>query len=94
MENEMYDEKGFLKPEFEMPAAEKRQYNNNIIEIDKIKNIQKIIDKRTDYGKGIRFMSVDGTEWPTYEQAMAYNKEWYDKMFPKIDKQDSQGLKR
>ena len=84
MENEMYDEKGFLKPEFEMTAAEKSKYNKDIIKID----------KRTDFGKGIYFKSVDGKEWPTYEQAMAYNEKWYDKMFPKIDKQDSQGLKR
>ena len=84
MKNEMYDEKGFLKPEFEMTAAKKSEFNNDIIKID----------NRTDYGKGIRFMSVDGTEWATYAQAMAYNEEWYKKMFPKIDKQDSQGLKR
>lgn len=86
MKNEMYDEKGLLKPEFEMSDSEKRKsiYNNNI---------QKI-DNRTDFGKGICFISVDGKEWPTYEEAMAYNKLWHDTMFPKIDKQDSQGLKR
>ncbi len=86
MENEMYDEKGLLKPEFEMTDSQKRNsiYNNDI----------KKIDNRTDFGKGICFKSVDGKEWSTYEDAMAYNKEWYDMMFPKIDKQDSHGLKR
>ena len=86
MENEMYDEKGLLKPEFEMTDYEKRNsiYNNDV----------KKIDNRTDFEKGICFKSVDGKEWSTYEEAMAYNKEWYDMMFPKIDKQDSHGLKR
>ena len=86
MGNEMYDKKGLLKPEFEMTDSEKRNgiYNNDKIEID----------KKTDLGKGICFKSVDGKEWSTYEAAMAYNKEWYDMMFPKIDKQDSHGLKR
>ncbi len=86
MDNKMYDEKGLLKPEFEMTDSEKRNrmFNNDIQEID----------NRTDFGKGICFKSVDGREWATYEAAMAHNEEWYDMMFPKIDKKDSQGLKR
>ena len=86
MKNEMFDEKGFLRPEFEMTDSEKIKniFNDDIKEID----------NRTDFGKGIRFKSVDGKEWSTYEAAMAYNKAWYDMMFPKIDKQDTHGLKR
>ena len=30
-------------------------------------------DHRTDFGKGISFKSVDGKEWASYEDAMAYN---------------------
>ena len=47
MENEMYDKKGLLKPEFEMTDSEKR---NDIYNNDNIK-----IDKKTDLGKGICF---------------------------------------
>ena len=36
------------------------------------------IDPRTDFGKGITFKSVDGKDWATYEDAMAYNKLYYD----------------
>lgn len=33
-------------------------------------------DPITDFGKGISFKSVDGKEWASYEDAMAYN-QWY-----------------
>lgn len=46
-------------------------------------------DHRTDFGKGISFKSVDGKEWASYEDAMAYNQWYYEsKIMPIKDKKD------
>ena len=47
------------------------------------KGLEPKIDPRTDFGKGITFKSVDGKDWATYEDAMAYNKLYYDSLMIK-----------
>ena len=49
------------------------------------KGLEPKIDIRTDFGKGIYFKSVDGKEWASYEDAMAYNQWYYEsKMIQKV----------
>ncbi len=81
MAKDMYDEKGFLKPEYELTDSQKREmfYNDNI----------EIIDHRTDYGKGIYYLTCDGKECATMEQVMQYNQMYYDIMMDKIDNHTS-----
>lgn len=76
MENNMYDKNGFLKPEYTLTESEKRAmlFNNDI----------KIINLRTDFGKGISFKSVDGHEYASMEAAEAANKAFFNRMI--IDK--------
>lgn len=51
------------------------------------KGLEQKIDPRTDFGKGISFKSVDGKEWASYEDAMAYNQWYYEsKIMPIKDK--------
>lgn len=51
--------------------------DNHILNIDQItdygKGLEPKIDNITDFGKGISFKSVDGKDWASYEDAMAYN---------------------
>ena len=81
-----YDANGRVKPESLLTDSEirKSMYIND----------KEIIDNRTDFGKGFCYKSVDGKEWSTYEDAMEYNKQWYDQMFTKIDTQNPKGFKR
>ena len=66
MADNMYDEKGLLKPEYELTDSQKREmlYYNNL---DKV-------DNRTDYGKGIYYKGADGREYATMDQVRAANK--------------------
>ena len=70
MVDNMYDEKGLLKPEYELTDSQKRKmlYNNNI---DKV-------DYRTDYGKGIYYKGADGREYRTTEALERANKAYFD----------------
>ena len=53
------------------------------------KGLEPKIDPRTDFGKGISFKSVDGKDWASYEDAMAYNQLYYEsKIMPIKDKKD------
>lgn len=63
MADNMYDEKGLLKPEYELTDSQKREmlYYNNL---DKV-------DNRTDYGK-------DGREYRTTEALERANKAYFD----------------
>lgn len=67
MAKNMYDEKGILKPEFELTDSERRKmlYNNKI-------------NPRTDYGKGIFYLTCDGKVCATMEEVMQYNQMYYD----------------
>lgn len=66
--------------------------DNHILNIDPITDFGKKggednEDYRTDFGKGISFKSVDGKEWASYENAMAYNQWYYEsKIMPIKDK--------
>ena len=52
-----------------------------------VKGFEPKIDPITDFGKGISFKSVDGKEWASYEDAMAYNQWYYEsKIMPIKDK--------
>lgn len=75
-ENNMYDKKRILKPEYTLTESEKRAmlFNNDI----------KIINQRTDFGKGISFKNVDGHEYGSMEAAESANKAFFDRMI--IDK--------
>ena len=57
-------------------------------------NPKKPIDIRTNVGRGMGFKSIDGKEWETYEDAMSYNENLYDYLFPKIDKDSDKGMHR
>lgn len=70
MADNMYDEKGLLKPEYELTDSQKREmlYYNNL---DKV-------DNRTDYGKGIYYKGADCREYATMDQVRAANKAYFD----------------
>lgn len=76
MADNMYDEKGLLKPEYELTDSEKREmrYNNNL---DKV-----------DYGKGI-YYSADGREYATMDQVRAADKAYWDSQKIDTSKKDS-----
>ena len=75
MADNMYDERGLLKPEYELTDSQKKEmlYNNNI---DKV-------DYRTDYGKDIYYNGADGREYATMDQVRAADKAYWDSQ--KID---------
>ena len=79
MANNMYDEKGIIKPEYEMSFEQKMAMNINNDSIDKPK------DNRTDFGKGIYYLTCDGKKCATMEEVMQYNQMYYDRMMNKID---------
>ena len=65
--------------------------DNHILNIDQItdygKGLEPKIDNITDFEKGIYFKSVDGKDWASYEDAMAYNQWYYEsKIMPIKDK--------
>ena len=71
MSDNMYDKRGFLKPEYAVLAeAEKEKIliNNDI----------KIIDRRTNFGKGLVYKSVDGNEHDSVEYVERVNKAYFD----------------
>ena len=92
--SDMYDEKGMLKPEYAWSETQKKSMimNNDKQEIDKLIYPEREIDPRTDFGKGITFKSVDGKDWATYEDAMAYNQMYYEKMM--IQSEENKGMRR
>lgn len=92
--SDMYDEKGMLKPEYAWSETQKKSMimNNDKQEIDKLIYPETKIDPCTDFGKGIAFKSVDGKEWATYEDAMAYNQMYYEKMM--IQSKENKGTRR
>ncbi len=81
MADNMYDEKGLLKPEYELTDSQKREmlYYNNL---DKV-------DNRTDYGKGIYYKGADGREYATMDQVRAANKAYWDSQKIDTSKKDS-----
>lgn len=56
------------------------------------KGLEPKIDIRTDFGTGISFKSVDGKEWASYEDAMAYNQWYYENKIMPIE--DKKGIHR
>lgn len=64
----MYDEKGMLKPEFELTESERKKmfYNNDL-------NINY-------YGKGNFYKGVDGKEYASMEEVEAANKRYWDNL--------------
>ena len=92
--SDMYDEKGMLKPEYAWSETQKKSMimNNDKQEINKLFYPETRIDPRTDFGKGITFKSVDGKDWATYEDAMAYNQMYYEKMM--IQSEENKGMRR
>ena len=72
MADNMYDEKGLLKPEYVWTESQKKAMliNNDIEKID----------PRTDFGKGIVFKSVDGGEHASMEAVEQANKAYWDRM--------------
>lgn len=71
MSDNMYDERGFLKPEYAdlAESQEKEIFINTGIEK---------IDPRTDFGKGIVFKSFDGGEHDSMEAVERANKAYFD----------------
>ena len=71
-------------------------YYNNFEKIDPRtdygKGLEPKIDPRTDFGKGISFKSVDGKEWASYEDAMAYNQLYYENKI--MHNEDKKGMHR
>ena len=56
------------------------------------KGLEPKIDPITDFGKGISFKSVDGKEWASYEDAMAYNQWYYESKI--MHNEDKKGMHR
>lgn len=76
MDSKIYDSNGFLKPQYDAVSEsqiKKMTYNNDINEID----------KRTSFGKGYVFKSVDGSEHSSMDAVRAANKAFFDRL--KID---------
>lgn len=73
----MYDENGILKPEYERALY---LLLNMYLSVNDMNNDKREIDPYTDFGKGITFKSVDGKDWASYEDAMAYNQMYYESM--------------
>ncbi len=72
MKDNMYDERGMLKPEYAWDESQKKTMT--------IKNDTEKIDSRTDFGKGIVFKSVDGGKHASVESVEQANKEYWDRM--------------
>ncbi len=70
MSDNMFDEKGMLKPEYAWTESQKIAMSIN-------NGIEKI-DPRTDFGKGIVFKSIDGGEHASMEAVKQANKEYWD----------------
>lgn len=81
MADNMYDEKGLLKPKYGLTDSQKKEmlYNNNI---DKV-------DYRTNYGKGIYYKGVDGREYHTIEDLEKANKAYWDSQKIDTSKKDA-----
>lgn len=79
MAENIYDEEGIIKPEYEMPFEQRTSMKINNDSVDRLKN------NRTDYGKGIYYLTCDGKECATMEEVMQYNQMFYDRMMNKID---------
>ena len=92
--SDMYDEKGLLKPEYVLSETQKKSMiiNNDKQKIYKFIYPETRIDPCTDFGKCITFKSVDGKDWATYEDAMAYNQMYYEKMM--IQSEENKGMRR
>ena len=71
MADNMYDERGLLKPEFRVIS--------NIIDND----IEKI-DPRTDFGRGIVFKDTDGCEHDNMETVRRVNKLYWDSVMNQV----------
>lgn len=76
-ENDIFDEKGLLKPQYELNDAQKSAINYFDSSVPK--------DNRTDFGKGIDFYTCDGKRVATMEEVYAYNELFYKSMLNKID---------
>ena len=72
MADNMYDEKGLLKPEYALTESQKKAMLIN--------NKTEKIDLRTDFGKGIVFKSRDGGEHASMESVEQANKAYWDRM--------------
>lgn len=79
MAENIFDEKGIIKPEYEMFFEQEMSMNANNDSVDRPKDI------RTDFGKGITFKTCDGKDVATMEEVMQYNQMFYDRMMNKID---------
>ena len=74
MNDNIYDEKGILKPEYELSDAQRRAMNMND------DNVTKPLDNRTDFGKGIYYLTCDGKKCSTMEEVIQYNDMFYKSM--------------
>ena len=72
MGDNMYDERGLLKPEYDWTESQKKAMTIN-------NDIEKI-DPRTDFGKGIVFKSIDGSEHVSMEAVEQANKAYWGSM--------------
>ncbi len=88
MKNNMYDEKGLLKPEYEMSFEQRMSMNTNNDSVDRPKDnttdagrgYPEPIDNRTDYGRGIVYKGWDGKEFASMDEVMQYNEMFYKSM--------------
>ena len=71
MGDNMYDERGLLKPEYAWTESQKKAMTIN-------EDIEKI-DPRTDFGKGIVFKSIDGGEHASMEDVEQADKAYWDR---------------
>ena len=92
--SDMYDEKGMLKPEYVLSETQKKSMiiNNDEQKTNKLIHPETRIDPCTDFEKGTTFKSVDGKDWDTYEDAMAYNQMYYEKMM--LQSEENKGMRR
>ena len=82
----MYDERGFIKPEY-VPTdqAKKAMLFNNDIEK---------IDNRANFNDTAYFLTCDGKKCATMEEVIAYNKAYYDRLMIRRDLPEKNDMHR
>lgn len=79
MADNNFDEKGIIKPEYEMSFEQRMSMNTNDDSVDRPK------DNITDFGKGRYYLTLDGRKCATLEEAMEYDRMFYEQMKNKIE---------
>ena len=98
MAENIYDEKGMIKPEYEMSIAQRMSMktNNDSVE-NPINNLREgpYPDKYDAFDKDTKkYKTCDGKNVATMEEVMEYNKMFYDRMMNREHHIENSGMHR